>query len=522
MPFRRSVVLLLLLILAWPAQARPFRFANDGDLTSLDPYGRNETLQLTLLGNVYEPLVRRTPSLGLEPALALSWSQTAPEIWRFVLRPNVHFQGGEPFGADDVVFSFTRANHPNSRMSSKVATVAEVRRIDDLTVDIVTKGPDPILPDEISDLYILSKAWAERNDAGVPANLSKNEEAYASRHANGTGPFIITDWQPDQRTNFVRNPNWWDTPGHNLDEVTFLPIGNPATRVAALVSGEVDLLYAVPPQDVERLRRTSGFKVLEKPELRVIFFAMDQKSDELRNSSLRRANPFKDIRVREALYRAIDIETIRAKVMRGASQPNALMIADGIKGFDPALNKRLSYDPTRAKQLLSDAGYSNGFDFVMDCPNDRYVNDEAICSAVVAMFARIGVKATLNAQPRSKHFAKVLNGESSFYMLGWTPSTDDAQNAIFNLMMTRDDKAQGSNNLGRFSDPVIDELGAKIAVELDPAQRMAMIHQALERHKALIGHLPLHQQTIVWAVRSGIDVAQFADNTFPLRLVTVH
>ena len=518
---RLLVAALVLLALSAAASAKSFRWANDGDVSSMDPYGRNETLLLSFLGNVYEPLFRRDADLKLEPALAVSSSQPAPDIWRFKLRPDVTFQDGTKFSADDVVFSATRARHPNSRMTSKLARVKEVHKVDDLTVDFVTDGPDPILPEEISDWYMMSKIWAERNGAVEPADLSKLQEGYASRNANGTGPFMLKERQPDVKTVLVPNPTWWDARKHNLDDVTFLRIANDSTRVAALLSGEIDMIYTVPPQDMQRLSQTQGVRILEKPELRVVFFGLDQMSPALRTSDIRDRNPFKDIRVRKALYQAIDIEAIRTKVMRNASVPVGNMIAHGIKGFDDEADKRLPYDPPTAKRLLAEAGYPDGFGFTMDCPNDRYVNDAAICEAVAAMFSRVGVRAELNAQTRNKHFGKLLNKESDFYMLGWTPTTYDAHNAIWNLMMTSNDKDIGGNNVLGYSNKRVDELGRAIGVELDPAKRNAMIKEALIIHRDEVGHLPLHQQTVVWAARATVHLTQQADNTFPLRLVTV-
>ncbi len=514
-----AAAVLGLLIGSAGASAKSFRWANDGDVSSMDPYGRNETLLLSFLGNVYEPLFRRDADLKLEPALAVSSSQPAPDVWRFQLRHNVSFQDGTPFGADDVLFSATRARHPNSRMNTKLARVKEVRKIDDYTVDFVTDGPDPILPEEISDWYIMSKAWAEKNGAVEPADLSKLQEGYASRNANGTGPFMLKERQPDVKTVLVPNPKWWDTPKHNLDEVAFLRIANDSTRVAALLSGEIDMIYTVPPQDMQRLAQTPGVRILEKPELRVVFFGFDQMSPVLRSSDIKDHNPFKDVRVRKALYQAIDIEAIKTKVMRGAAVPVGNMIAHGINGFDAEADKRLTYDPAAAKNLLTEAGYPQGFRFMMDCPNDRYVNDGAICEAVAAMFSRIGVKVELNAQTRSKHFGKLLNKETDFYMLGWTPSTYDAHNAIFNLMMTWNDKDQGTNNILGYSNKRVDELGNAIGVELDSVKRNAMIKEALMIHRDEVGHLPLHQQTVVWAARATVQLTQAADNTFPLRFV---
>jgi peptide/nickel transport system substrate-binding protein len=510
-----------LLGLAAAAEAKTLRWANDGDVSSIDPYGRNESFLLSFLGNLYEPLARRDENLRLEPALATAWKTTAPDVWRFELRQGVKFHDGSPFTADDVVFSANRVRHPNSRLLSKLARVKEVRAAGPHAVEFVTDGPDPILPDEISDWYIMSRAWSEKNGAVDPADLSKGEEAFASRNANGTGPFMLKERVPDVKTSLIPNPNWWDKPRHNLDEAIFLKLGNDATRVAALVSGEIDMIYAVPPQDIQRLGQTAGIRIIEKPELRVVFFGLDMMSDRLPGNDVQDRNPFKDIRVRRALYQAIDIEAIRQKVMRGAAIPVGNLVAHGVNGFDEEADKRLTFDPEGAKKLLAEAGYPQGFRFTMDCPNDRYVNDAAICQAVVGMFARIGVKAELNAQTRSRHFAKILHKESSFYMLGWTPTTYDALNAIMNLMMTPNGKEIGTNNINGFSNARVDELGRLIGSELDLEKRGAMIREALMIHRDEIGHLPLHQQSIVWAARDNVELVQQADNFFPLRLVRI-
>jgi peptide/nickel transport system substrate-binding protein len=358
-----------------------------------------------------------------------------------------------------------------------------------------------------------------------PADLTKNEEAFATRNANGTGPFILKDRQPEIRTVLARNPSWWDKPEHNLDEVTFSRIGSDATRVAALVAGDVDMIYNVPSQDVERLGKTSGVQVIEGPELRTVFLGFDQARDELVGSSVKGRNPFKDVRVRRALYQAIDVEAIRAKVMRGAAKPVGLMIGEGINGFDPELNKRYPYDPEAAKKLLAQAGYPSGFEVAFDCPTDRYQNDEKICQAVSAMLARIGVKITPNFQTRSKYFAKILGPgyNTSLYMLGWTPSTYDAHNALFNLMASRgpDKGSQGLFNIGGYSNPKVDELTRMIQVETDRQKRLTLIGEAMKIHKEEFGHIPLHQQAVVWAARENVRLVQLADNFFPLRLVQV-
>ena len=507
------------------ASAATLRWANDGDVNSMDPYARQETFLLTFTQNIYDPLIRRSKDLKLEPSLATEWAQTAPDVWRFKLRQGVKFSDGTPFNADDVIFSYQRIKQPTSALNSNVATVADLVKIDDYTIDFHTRGPDPILPEELTNWGIMSKLWCEKNNTTIPADLGKvTEENFATRNAMGTGPFMLKERVPDVRTVLVANPNWWDKPTGNVTEAVFTRIANSSTRVAALLSGEIDFVYTVPPQDVDRIATTQGTKIIKSPELRTIFLGMDQMHDELLESNVKGKNPFKDERVREAFYRAIDEKAIVAKVMRGQAAETALMIAPGINGFDKSLNERPAYDPAKSKKLLADAGYPNGFETGMDCPNDRYVNDEAICQAVAAMLAKVGIKVNLLAQTRLKFFGKIgsPNYASSFYMLGWTPSTYDVHNMLASLVGTRvPGSGIGDNNDGGVSNAAIDVDIKAIQVETDQTKRQTLISHALGIVKDQYLYIPLHQQVVVWAARSNVEVAQMADNFFPLRFVTV-
>ncbi len=494
--------------------AQTLKWANNGDVSSMDPYFLNETFLLGFLSNIYEPLVGRGKKLELEPKLAESWLQTAPTVWRFKLRQNVKFHDGSPFTADDVVFSYARVLMEGSDIKGKLTTVKEVRKVDDYTVDFETKTPNPLLPGDISTWYIMSKAWSEKNGAVQPSNVKTNAESYANLHANGTGPFMLKSREPDVKTVAARNPNWWGKPEHNLQEVQFQVIKSDATGVAALLSGEVDMLYTVPIQDVERINKTKGRKVLQGPEMRTIFLGMDQWRDELADSSVKGKNPFKDVRVRKAFYQAIDENAIASKVMRGAATPSGLMVAPTVNGWDKALNARLPYDPNAAKKLLADAGYPSGFTVGMNCPNDRYVNDEQICQAVVQMLARIGVKVNLLAETKSKYFAKILARNTSFYMLGWTPDTYDSWNALSSLMASPTESGQGKFNLGKYSNKRLDELTVAIQSEVDTKKRNAEIAEAFKIHADEVGHIPLHQQALAWGIKDNVRLVQLPDNVF--------
>ena len=504
------------------AGAQTIRIANQGDALSLDPHSLNESLQLSTTANVYESLVGRNKDLSVAPLLATSWKQTSPTVWRFELRKNMQFHDGTPFTADDVLFSFARAAGEGSDLKSNTTDIKELRKVNDHTIDIETKGPFPILPDVITTLMIMSKKWCEENKATIPVDRRKGIENTASFKANGTGPYRVRERQPNVRTTFVRNGTYWGKIEGNAQEVIFTPIANPATRVAALVSGEVDVMEPVPVQDIARINASPTARVIAGPELRTIFLGMDQKRDELLYSSVKGKNPFKDKKVRQAFYQAIDIVGIQRKVMRGASRPTALMVGPGITGWNAEQDKRLPYDAEAAKKLLAEAGYPNGFEVTMNCPNDRYVNDGQVCQSVAANLARIGVKVNLAAETKGTYFPKILRRDTSFYLLGWTPSTYDSHNALTALMACPDDKTgAGQFNLGAYCNPKVDELTKKIQSETDKPKRDAMIKEAFAMHTDDIGHLPLHQQTLAWGVSKKVELTQMADNYMPFKWMSI-
>ncbi len=503
------------------ARAVTLRVSNQGDASSMDPHSLNETLQLSFTGNVYEPLIERDKTMALAPLLATKWTQTSPRVWRFELRQGVLFHDGTPFTADDVVFTFKRAAGEGSDMKGYTNPIKVVRKVSDFIVDIETTFPFPILPDTLTTLGMMSKKWCEDNKAAQPVDRRKGIENTASFKANGTGPFRLKERQPSVRTVMVRNFSYRSKIESNVDEIVFTPISNDATRVAALLSGETDVMEPVPLQDVERIKSAGNFTVLQGPELRTIFLGMDQKRDELLFSDVKGKNPFKDVRVRRALYQAIDIETIKSRVMRGASMPAALMVGSAVRGFQADMNKRLPYDVDAAKKLLTDAGYPNGFEVTMNCPNDRYVNDSAICQAVAANLARIGVKINLQAESKISYFPKILRRETSLYLLGWTPSTVDAHDVLTAIMSTPTDKGQGQFNLGAYSNPKVDELTARVQSETDDKRRNAMIREAFKIHQDDVGHIPLHQQALAWAYNKKVSLVQLPSNSMNFKWITL-
>jgi peptide/nickel transport system substrate-binding protein len=319
----------------------------------------------------------------------------------------------------------------------------------------------------------------------------------------------------------VNNPNWWGKPEHNLTEVVFTPIGNDATRMSALVSGEVDMMEPVPLQDAERLKANPALKILQASELRTVFIGLDVYRDELLHSSVKGKNPLKDKRVRQALYQAIDIETIRSKIMRGAAAPAGMVLAPGIRGYEAALDKRLPYSVDAAKQLLTQAGYPEGFELGLQCPNDRYVNDAEICQAVAAMWSKAGVKTTLSAETKTLYLPKALKREVTAYMLGWQPAGNDGHNPLWALLNTPAPGGQGQFNLGRYSNPKLDDMTQKLAVELDPAKRAGLMREAWKLVNDDIPVLPLHNQQLSWGAKRNVELVQQPDNSNPLRFVNV-
>jgi peptide/nickel transport system substrate-binding protein len=516
-------------LLALPAlaQEKVFRYATTGDILGLDPHANNEGPTNAMKGNIYGRLLHRLPDLSLEPDLATEWQLGDDGVtWRFELREGVTFHNGNPFNADDVVYTFKRQTQDASEMSFALASVKEVHKVDDHTVELVTDGPDPTLLLNMPNFYIVDQEFMEENDAfEVVKGAGKTN--FANTNANGTGPFKVVEWVQDNRVVLEPNEDWWNQENRtdNVDRAEFTPIANDATRVAALLSGEIDLMYPVPLQDIRRLEGDANVEVIEGPELRTIFLGMDQWRDELLDMPGSGENPFKDQRVRAAFAHAIDLDAIHRVVMRGASTPTGLMIAPGINGFQEDMNDVYEHDPERSKELLSEAGYGDGFPVTLDCPNDRYVNDEAICTAIVPMLERIGIDITLNAQTKSLHFNKIGPAEdnnTSFYMLGWTPGSYDAHNMLQNIT-TMDGEAQGTYNSGRYSNPRVEELTDLIAVEIDEAKRNELIREAFKIHKDDVGHIPLHQQALAWGVRNDTveEVVQRPWNDVDLRTVVL-
>jgi len=517
-----TVSLLTLPGAAW-ADGATLKVAVSGSATSLDPtISILNNYQLTM--QIYEPLVARDADFNLIPGLALSWEAVTPTTWRFKLRPGVKFHDGADFTAEDAAFSITRAKHANSGFKVHAETLEKIDVIDPLTLEITTLEPDPIVPDRLTQVRILNKNWSVANKSEFPPAAGETEQSFTTVNANGTGPFMVKDFRPGGTAMLVKNPAWWgkgDAYG-NVENYTYIAISNDATRLAALLSGEVDVVIDPPLQDIQRLRGDSNVRILEGPETRTMHIVLDSERDELPYSDVKGKNPFKDVRVRQALYQAIDVETLTSRIMRGGGVVAAAPIAPGVRGYSEAADKRQApYDVEAAKKLLADAGYPDGFGFTYDCTNNRYQNDEAICQAIVAMWSRVNMKVTLNAQQHQTFFTKVRKRDSDAFMIGTGAPLMDGYYAIQINML---DKAAAPGNglwsLG-YTNPAITEIAAKAKNEFDLEKRGKLIEEAMAVYKSDFGGIPLYHNVGIWAVRGNVKAKYRTDGVLDARFVTV-
>jgi peptide/nickel transport system substrate-binding protein len=500
-------------LLALPAAAETFRWAGTTDPQTMDPHAVSSAPVLGFLNNVYEGLVRRGPDMAIEGSLATSWEPIgAGEGWRFTLREGVTFHDGAEFTAEDVLFSYQRSSSEEADVRSWFATVSDVVVVDDYTVDILTTSPQPLFPESIANWMMMDSGWAEANGAERPARDTEN---FATRNVNGTGPFRLESRQPDLETVLVPFDGWWGEARHGITQAIFTPIQNSATAVAALLSGEVDLIEPVPVQDAERVDAGDGTSVIRGIESRVIMLGFAHDHATLRNGA---ENPFSDVRVRRAVAHAVNVPAILQTIMRGSAEPAAQLVAAGTSGYSDANGERPAYDPDGARALLAEAGYPDGFAFDLSCPNDRYLNDEAVCQAMVGMLAQVGMTATLDAMPVSNYWPELREDNFDMYLLGWSPGTFDAEHPIRFLVHTPGERL-GTWNFGGYSNARIDELLPVMQSEIDPVARQAAMDEAAAIIQQDMVYVPLYVQPLLWGVRDGVSVTQRPDNFLILRWV---
>ncbi|MEJ6404520.1 ABC transporter substrate-binding protein [Yoonia sp. 2307UL14-13] len=521
----KAVLASLIAAIAVPAGAETLRWARAGDALTLDPHAQNEGPTHTIRHQMYEPLIIRDTTGAFEAALATDWnvSDEDPNVWVFNLREGVKFHDGADFTAEDVVFSFERAKQENSDMKELIGSIVEVRAVDDMTIEMVTDGPNPILPSNLTNLFIMDKDWAEANNTVNVQDFEGGEITYATTNANGTGPYVLTSREPDVKTVMTRNEEYWGRDQFPLEvsEIVYTPIQNAATRVAALLSGEVNFLQDMPVQDLERVNAADGLVVKKAPQNRVIFFGMNMGAEDIEADNVDGANPLADVRVRQAMSKAINRDAIQQVVMRGQSEPAGMIAPPFVNGWTAEMDAESSTDIEGAKELLAEAGYEDGFSIQLDCPNDRYINDEAICQAAVGMLGQIGVTVNLDAKPKAQHFPLITDGQTDFYMLGWGVPTYDSE-YVFNFLVHGRESDIGTWNGTGYDN---DELDAKIKslasnTDLDARNADIAAIWRVVQDEAL--YIPIHHQVLNWGMGEGVGIEVDPEDQPKVKYITMN
>ncbi len=512
----------LAIALSSSAHATTLKWAGTTDPQTMDPHAVISTPVLGFLNNVYEGLVRRGKDMSIEPALATSWEPIGEgEGWRFHLRQDVTFHNGATFNADDVVFSYERASSPAADTKGWFAPISMVKKVDDYTVDFLTKAPNPIFPDSIANWMIMDADWAKSIGAESPNKEAGNS---ATLQANGTGAYELSKRQPGLETRLKKYNDWWGEDIGNITEAVFTPIQNPATAVAALLAGNVDMINPVPIQDAQRLETNGQVKVIKGIEARVIMLGFAQQAEALKyGADQGKANPFLDPKVREAVAKSISVPAILRTIMRGNAQPASQLVSPDMRGYSKLHDARPEFDVKQAKSLLAEAGYPEGFSFGLKCPNDRYLNDEAVCQAVTAMLAKVGIKADLDAMPVRNYWPELRADNFDMYLVGWSPGTFDHEHPIRFLASTPNtEKSLGSWNFGDYSNSRIDALLPQIQSEIDDTKRQAMIDEVVGLYQSEFAYIPLYIQPLVWGTGNNVSLTQRPDNFFILRWASVN
>ena len=511
------VLTLVALLAASGAFAKTLRFASAFDPQTMDPHAIALLYHSRVNTQVYEALVNRDREFRLEGSLATSWQPAGPTAWRFRLRENVRFHDGTPLTADDVVFSIERALAKTSQRSFQLRGVTGAKVVDKSTIDILLAAPDAVLPEKLVQVGIMSRAWAAKHAVLLPQDYNAKQETHAVRNANGTGPYVLKSYAPDNRVVLVANPHWWGKRG-NVDEAIFTVIQSDATRLAALASGQVDFVIDPPFQDVPRLKSEGRFRLTQTQDIGTQYLGFDQASDELTLSSVKGRNPFKDLRVRRAIYHALDVDTIVAKVLRGQATPTGSHVSKLVDGYLLELEKRLPFDRGKARALLKEAGYGDGFEVTLDCVNVAY--RAAVCQAVAGMLAQIGIEVAFQPYPTATFFPRLTQATSSFFEFGWTP-TPDAWGTLNAIVRSFTNDGAGAFNGGRYSNPNLDARVDAMRTEPDLDKRRAMVGDVLRIMHADLPLIPLYRRTLTWVMRPNVSVAQWPNDILELRFVEV-
>ncbi|WP_366658017.1 ABC transporter substrate-binding protein [Fodinicurvata sp. EGI_FJ10296] len=484
------------------AMAEDLTIALASEPSAMDPHFHNLGPNNAITRHIYEPLVLQDENQGLTPGLATDWGPTDdPLVWEFELREGVTWHDGSEFTAADVAFTVERAqNVPNSPSSfaTYLGEIAEVEIVDDHTVRFHTEEPAPLMANNLSTVYIVSEAHGEG---------AATEDYNSGEAAIGTGPYKFVDYTPGDSVVMEANEDYWgDAP--EWDTVTFRPITSASSRVAALLAGDVDVVEAVPTADIESMRETEGVNLYQGISNRVIYIHLDSDRDVTPHiqgpDGGEIDNPLQDVRVRQALSIGIDREAIVEEVMEGVAIPAGQLLPDGFFGVSDNIEVP-EYDPDRARELLEEAGYGDGFQMTVHGPSGRYINDEAVLQAVAQMWTRLGIDTSVDAIPVSVYFGRASNLEFSVMLVGWGAGSGEASSPLRALLATHDpDSGFGSTNRGRYSSEEMDSLLREALVTVDDDERARLLAEATEIAMEEVGLIPTHFQVNTWGTRDGL------------------
>lgn len=511
--------------LTGPLAARTISWARSGDAPTLDPHAFTGSYALSLNQQIYEPLLLRDAQGKTTPALAESWGLTSdPLVWEFRLRRGVTFHDGQPFTADDVVFSINRARQPAAGVSAVLAAVEQVTAVESHLVSVRTRGPTPLLPANLTHVLIMSKVWAEKNGAAAIVPAPDLPRAHTFRSANGTGPFALVSREFGNRTVMRRHDAYWGNAQAPVDivELVYRVLPNDTERVQALVSGEIDFLQDVPVNELPRLQAIKTLTVSTGPENRSVFIGLNVDPGDRAQAGAEGRNPLADRRVREAVSTAINRQAIQRTVLLGQAIPTGTVAPPSINGYPRQLDRFPPHDIARAKALLADAGYPNGFRIKLDCPSAGYARSEAICRAVAAQLAQAGINTEPVIRSFADHRALIRNSAAKpdAYLFSIDAPTFDSEQLLLALFHTRNAEA-GLLNATQFSNPDIDRLIRSLAGQLDFTQRTQAIAQIWRTLQEETVYVPLHIQTLAYAMKSDLVVPVDIENQPELRFARI-
>ena len=492
----QTIAAVAIALCAGAASAKEVKIAYDADPVSLDPHEQLSGGMLQLSHMIFDPLLRWNQELAFEPRLAESWTRVDETTMRFSLRKGVKFHSGREMTAKDVVWTIDRLKTSDD-FKGIFAQIASASAIDDFTVEIKTDGPFPLLLHTATYIFPMDSVFYSGKDARGrdKGEIVKSGESFASTNAGGTGPFIVTKREQGVVVEFTRFADYWDakSPG-NVDKITLTPIKEGPTRVAALLSGDVDFIAPVPPSDLDRIKSNADTDLITMSGTRIITLQLNQS----------RVAAFKDARVRQAMAYAINNEAIVDKIMKGFGTTAAQMSPAGYLGYNPNLKPR--YDLDKAKKLMADAGFADGLSVTMMCPNNRYVNDFKICEASVSMLAKIGIEVDLTTMPKAQYWPKFDERAADVMMIGWHSDTEDSANFYEFLAMTPNkDTGRGQYNSGAYSNARVDELTLASLSETDDAKRAKMLQEVEQILFDDAAFVPFHWQDLAWAARKGVQ-----------------